>query len=300
MKIAVLMSSYNGEKYIHEQIDSIVNQEGNFDLSIFVRDDGSTDGTISILSTYQDDGNLTFYKGKNLGPALSFLNLLSECRGYDYYAFSDQDDYWEKDKIKRAIKVIHNDFPIVYFSNALLVDENLNDLGRNVYKHVPRTDFNTLCCAGGILGCTMVINSQLAKYIQSHRLPSQIVMHDFYICELCLAIGGKIIYDSSSTVKYRQHSTNVVGVSKGKIEAISGIIHDITHASIVSISDQAKEILQDYSEDIQDDKVKWLNNIMTYRDSIPNRIKLGFSRRTRFVSFNNGVKNRMSILFGNR
>ena len=94
MKVAVLMSSYNGEKYIRPQIDSILAQEGNFELSLFVRDDGSTDKTQAILQEYAQKRKLTWYTGNNLGPARSFMDLLKKCKGFNYYAFADQDDYW--------------------------------------------------------------------------------------------------------------------------------------------------------------------------------------------------------------
>ena len=99
MRVAVLMSTYNGEKYLNEQIDSILSQSGNFELSLLVRDDGSTDETINILNKYQNLGKLKWYSGKNLGPGKSFIDLLYKTHGYDYYAFSDQDDVWMTGKI---------------------------------------------------------------------------------------------------------------------------------------------------------------------------------------------------------
>ena len=87
MKIAVLMSTYNGEQYISEQIDSILAQEGDFDLELHVRDDGSKDGTINILSRYEEEGKLRWYNNENLGPAKSFMDLIFSCGEYDCSAF---------------------------------------------------------------------------------------------------------------------------------------------------------------------------------------------------------------------
>lgn len=100
--VQVVMSTYNGEKYLKEQIDSILSQEG-VDVRLYIRDDGSSDRTTDILASYQEHKNVKIEKGNNLGFAKSFLTALDECDEADYYAFSDQDDVWEKDKLSTAI-----------------------------------------------------------------------------------------------------------------------------------------------------------------------------------------------------
>ena len=95
-KVLILLSTYNGERYIKEQIESLLKQE-NVKVSILVRDDGSTDGTINILNEYQKQGKLKWYTGENLKPAKSFMNLVENAPEYEYYAFCDQDDVWLKD-----------------------------------------------------------------------------------------------------------------------------------------------------------------------------------------------------------
>lgn len=125
--ITVLMSSYNGEKYISEQIDSILHQE-NCNVNLIVRDDGSSDNTCEILEQYQKNNLLTWYSdGENLRPAHSFLRLLANAPDSDYYAFADQDDYWMTDKLDHAIKAIGNrsDIPMIYYANSELVDSEL-------------------------------------------------------------------------------------------------------------------------------------------------------------------------------
>lgn len=87
--VQVVMSTYNGEKYLKEQIDSILSQEG-VDVRLYIRDDGSSDRTTDILASYQEHKNVKIEKGNNLGFAKSFLTALDECDEADYYAFSDQ------------------------------------------------------------------------------------------------------------------------------------------------------------------------------------------------------------------
>lgn len=301
MRVVVLMSTYNGEKYIREQIVSILEQEGDFQLDLLVRDDGSNDGTIEILKKYERRGRLKWYTGRNLKPAHSFLDLLKHCGEYDYYTFVDQDDYWMSDKIKKGIKALKGvDSPALYFSNAELVDRELNSLGRNVYVNTPRTDFYTVSCAGGILGCTMVFNHQLAELVQNKEFPKRVPMHDFYITLLCLAVGGKVIYDDQPSMKYRQHGNNVVGVAYGFMNTIRNRLKAITHKEKVSIADQAQEILHLYGDCISSDYSDWLNRVASYRGSITKRISLSCSRKTKYINRNMGLRLRLSILFGNR
>lgn len=124
--ILVLMSTYNGEKYLKEQIDSILAQK-NVEVTIRVRDDGSTDGTIRILEEYQKCGKLNWYSSTNMGPAKSFLDLVYNAPlKYDYYAFCDQDDYWKEDKLYKAIERLEHfdDKPALYHCELEIVDEN--------------------------------------------------------------------------------------------------------------------------------------------------------------------------------
>ena len=129
LEVCVLMATYNGEKYLREQVDSIIGQH-NININLIVRDDGSTDSTINILSEYEEKGLLTYTKGANLGPARSFMELLKFSPISDYYAFSDQDDIWLPDKIKTAVDMMKEDEekPALYFCQTQLVDENLKKM----------------------------------------------------------------------------------------------------------------------------------------------------------------------------
>lgn len=295
------MSTYNGEKYLKEQIESILKQEGEFELDLWVRDDGSTDRTRYILDEYAQKGNLRWYAGKNVGSAQSFMKLVMNCKEYDYYAFADQDDVWNPDKLDQGIKKIENcKNATLYFSNARLVDAELNDIGRNVYKKIPRTDFYTLSCAGGILGCTIIINDELVKLLRNKIVPNEIIMHDFYIALVCKSMGGKILYEDKVTMKYRQHGNNVVGVPYGLKRTIKSRIRDIVIKPTVSISNQAEEVLRIYGNIMFEEKRKWLQIVAEYKLCLINRIHLALSRKVKYINFNMGLKNRMAILLGNK
>lgn len=302
MKVAVLMSTYNGEKYLEKQLDSILSQKGDYSIEIIIRDDGSTDNTKNILKKYcKQYNNIRWYAGVSKGPALSFIELLRKNKGYDFYAFSDQDDYWLPNKLSRSIEKLMDEKASLYFANAMLVDSDLNLLNINVYKQSPKLDFKTLTCAGGILGCTLVLNNDLAKCIQNSNYPKKIIMHDFYISEVCAAIGKKIIYDPECVMYYRQHNNNVVGVSYGSIlNKIISRVKSILNKPTVSISDQANDIYINYSQSINLENKEWLRLVRSYKSSLATRLKLAFTHETKFVNKNQAVKNRLSIMLGNR
>ena len=126
--VCVLMSTYNGEKYIVEQIDSILQQE-NVNVNLLIRDDGSKDKTVEIIKQYLIDKRVSFVSGDNIGYKKSFLWLMDNSPNSDYYAFADQDDVWKKDKLFAAVTKLENEDiaePKLYTSALTRVDENLN------------------------------------------------------------------------------------------------------------------------------------------------------------------------------
>ena len=160
-KVQVLLSTYNGEKYIKEQIESILNQK-EVEIALLIRDDGSTDKTIQILEELaMNNENITVYKDENLGPARSFMDLIEKSDEYDYYAFSDQDDVWKPKKLISAINKLkeYNNTPALYMSALEIVDTNLK------YIETKKVEGN-FTLEGEIIknfatGCTQVFNKNL-------------------------------------------------------------------------------------------------------------------------------------------
>lgn len=301
MKIAVLLSSYNGEKYIETQIDSILAQQCRLPFDLWVRDDGSSDRTCQILQRYADEGKLQWYTGKNLRSAKSFMNLIRHCPEYDFYAFADQDDYWLPEKLDRGIAALADmQCPGLYFANARLVDSDLKDLGRDVYKVNPYRDYYTLMCAGGLLGCTMVFNRALAQLLTEAELPKELIMHDFYAAAVCDLFDGQICYDPGAYMLYRQHGNNVVGVARTKLDALRNRICAITSKSTVSVSQQAQSILQCYPEIPDTNKKKWLVRVAGYQQSFGSALSLALSSKTHYCNWNKALTIRLSLLMRNR
>ena len=277
VKIAVLLSSYNGEKYIREQIDSILNldvlNDKKYYLKLYVRDDGSTDSTLTILKEYKRKGKIEILPSDcNLGPAKSFLSLLSAIEA-DFYAFSDQDDVWHKNKISRALTQLENvNGPAIYYANAELVDKELHSFNRQVYSEIQTPCIESIMCCCNVLGCTMVFNNNLKRIFEKQSfMKLNIGMHDYYLCMLCMACGGNIIYDSDPVMLYRQHDNNVVGYNVTR--TIGNRIASIFKRSSISIAEDAKNLLL-YENDMTDEGKELLRIIENYKNNVICRGKL--------------------------
>lgn len=218
-KVAVLMSTYNGEKYLKDQMDSILTQKG-VELTLYIRDDGSSDKTIDIVKECQKNNpNIKLDVGQNLGVGNSFMQLVYDVPdNYDYYAFADQDDVWLPEKMKKAIEKIKDCVkPALYCSNQILVDGTLNRIGMR-YNSVPDISYQQIMCQNKITGCTTLWNKKLQKLLSEEtRRPSdellRIRIHDVWIAMVASVIGI-IRYDKDGYILYRQHEANVVGVRK--------------------------------------------------------------------------------------
>lgn len=216
-KVIVLMATFNGEKYLEEQLQSLLNQQ-EVDVKILVRDDGSTDGTLEILRRWEKEEKIEWYQGKHLNVQYGFYDLMRYSKKYDgnyYYAFCDQDDVWDQDKLYIAIKELKNieaEVPGLYYCGQRLVDENLKFLS----NHTLNKDRNlkTRFILSDIAGCTAVFNKALRDKILEYR-PDYMLMHDTWSLKVCLAVGGKVIIDTESHMSYRQHGNNAVGLGKG-------------------------------------------------------------------------------------
>ncbi len=219
--VAVLLSAYNGTRYIEEQIDSVLAQE-EVDVTIFVRDDGSKDGTVDFLNTrYKDDPRVVVKPEPNCGVGISFMRLLYGAPDtFDYYCFCDQDDIWLPRKIITAINMIEEKSgPVLYASNQLLVDSNGEQYDIR-YHSEPAHGYRNIICTNKLAGCTFVWNNALQKIVAEKRYrPDEsffkIRIHDVWVI-LIAAITGTVIYDPDSYIKYRIHSANEVGTVERK------------------------------------------------------------------------------------
>lgn len=207
--VTVLMSTYNGECYLQEQLFSIYGQE-EVDCSLLVRDDGSSDATVDMLKDEQRSHSLTWYTGENMGPARSFWNLVCTASGSDYYAFADQDDVWLTDKLKTAVAKLkgHEDVPALYFCQTQLVDGDLRPL--ESVRIAPLLTYGEALIYQFVGGSTMVFNEALRRKLVEYT-PGYLRMHDIWVYDVALAVGAFVCFDPTPHILYRQHERNAVG-----------------------------------------------------------------------------------------
>jgi glycosyltransferase len=209
--VYVMMSSYNGERFIEEQIDSILAQQGEFDLFLHVRDDHSTDQTKKILESYAKKySNITWEAGDNLGATLSFMQLIYGAGEFDYYAFSDQDDVWLPEKIQTALDFLCVETkPALYSCMKSIVDSHLNPLMQK--DTVPKPGLlNAFFRSNAVSGCSMVYNRDFHKIISQIEFDWQKGFHDGWAYKLAEVFGVNI-FDMTPHILYRQHGRNVSG-----------------------------------------------------------------------------------------
>lgn len=213
-KIQILVSTYNGERFLRKQLDSLVSQTcKNFE--ILIRDDGSRDGTIDILREYEKKyENIRVFEGRNTGVTKSFFELL-KLSNADYIAFCDQDDIWLPNKVEHAVSLIqqhenNGKTSVLYMSNKILIDAEGNIIKDNLHiKYKP--GFSNALVENICTGCTSVLNKELVDSIKEH-IPNNAVIHDWW-CYLVGTYLGTVIFDDDAYIQYRQHGNNVLGQS---------------------------------------------------------------------------------------
>lgn len=297
-KVCVLMSTYNGEKYLKEQLDSVLSQDGIL-VDILIRDDGSNDGTISILDEYSCKyNNIHYYQGSNLGPAKSFLDLIVSVGEYKYYALCDQDDVWDKDKLicaVRNLKKMNNKLPLLYYSNLRIVDEKLNFL--RLSHKVPHIQVNKYSALVEYMmtGCTGVFNF-VAKKMISGRIPDYCSMHDAWIYTICKMFGD-VHYDFMPHISYRQHGDNVIGAYNPY--NIMTYISKIRRLCDKSLQPRYKDAINFYEcfLDVMSptDKEK-VEKIIQYKKSFSSKLRLLMDKDLCAASRNREWRNKFLIL----
>ena len=295
-KVQVLLSTYNGERYLAELINSLLEQKG-VDINILVRDDGSTDRTVEILERFKETGLLDYYQGQNIKPARSFLDLINRAGTADYYAFCDQDDYWENCKLLRAINMINIYYnqPALYFSKAELVDENLKPIKYSKYPKQAYT-FGQALIKNNATGCTMVFNKMLLDIVKRYN-PIFVTMHDYWVYLVALAIGAKVIFDQNSYVKYRQHSNNVVGGKRKIIKEYSHKLSMLIYKNNTR-SKMAVELKKGYYDLMPEENKIIIDKIVNYNMSFKGKWDLIVDKNIKPIYLIDKITFIFAVLFG--
>ena len=302
-KVAILMATYNGEKYLKDQIDSILNQSYK-NFTIFIRDDSSNDNTRKIIQDYYQKYPekivIVKDKKKSNGASDNFLLLLeyvSKLKEYNLFMFSDQDDIWLENKIEITIEkyesINDKNKPILIHTDLLVVDSKLNKINDSFIKYsnlkVNHIKFNKYLIQNNVTGCTMLINKNLVDLVD-FNIKKEIIMHDWYFALLASAFGI-IEFINESTIKYRQHGNNVLGAKK--IKGIKDIYNKLISNNnmkndLIKIINQGQsfkkkyyDLLNDKNKKVIDDfcKLKYSSKFVKIKIIIKNKFyKQGIDR----------------------
>ena len=272
-ELYIILSTYNGEKYLKAQLDSLFSQSyKNFRL--IVRDDGSTDGTKEILNSYNIE---LLSSSENLGVKKSFETLLKyACENSDakYFMFCDQDDVWNSDKIEKTLKKMQeletfygNEIPLLVHTDLEVVNEKLETLSDSMWKSEyinPKANtLNKLLIQNTITGCTMMINRTLA--MQSLSISPKAIMHDWWM-GLIVGAFGKIEFIEESTMKYRQHGKNDTGAKNYNYKFIINKLKKFSDIDVNKHISQAREFLEEHKEELDEKSKKMLEDFSTIKE----------------------------------
>ena len=221
-RLTILMATYNGEQYLIEQLNSF-NRQNFKDWDLWVSDDGSTDTTKTVLKNYADthkENKVVLIDGLHRGFARNFLNVTCLCQNEsEYFAFSDQDDIWNNNKLEKAVnwlEKIPKEIPALFCSRTEIVDSNAKSMVPNKYSKLmviePSFENALVQCIAG--GNTMVFNRKAKQLIEDFGGIVSIPSHDWWLYLLVTGTGGSVYYDTEPLVKYRQHQKNAVGTNQ--------------------------------------------------------------------------------------
>lgn len=260
--VAILLAVYNGEKYLKEQIESILSQTFT-DFKIIIRDDGSKDNSPQIIEKYCEKypqkifaltGNATGSAAKN------FAALLQEC-DEDYIMFCDQDDVWLPEKIEKTLAAMKNaeenpEIPVLVHTDLQVVDGDLNVISPSFFNFQQlkqnKVTLPRLLVQNYVTGCTIMINRALKQ--KCGKIPDECIMHDWWLA-LTAVLFGKLVCVQEPTMLYRQHANNQVGAKaayglsfiKRKLATL-----DRVRANYNATYTQADALFKQYENDVDD------------------------------------------------
>lgn len=280
-KVDILLATYNGEMYLKEQLDSILNQTYS-DFRLLISDDMSTDGTCKILEEYakKDKRIALFHQKENLGVASNFEFLLGKVES-EYYAFSDQDDIWNSNKLEKSLAKLKEDNADIVFSDLEVVDNKKNTIFKSYWelkefkeKIVKYNSFEALYLNNYVTGCTMLAKSSTIKKCLPIPKNSKFVLHDYWIA-LITSQNGKVTYIEEATIKYRQHKNNKVG-SKKKSDSMN--FKDM-RKMFIDVKKEHFKVFIENEDKFENNSVKALNKeALSYYEKLDN---------TKFINFSN-------------
>ncbi|MCU6733090.1 glycosyltransferase [Diplocloster agilis] len=298
--VLVVMSTYNGERFLKAQIDSILEQK-YVQVTLKIRDDGSSDRTPDIIKSYgKQYDNICYDLGDNIGFRKSFFDTLIHSEDqYDYYAFADQDDVWDTEKLYQAVTCLEkesNELKL-YASGLRVVDENLNFMYNNRFKGI-RITYGSALTRQRLAGCTMVFSAALFRLCGRFHITEKmgnLFSHDAAVYYICLACGGTVVFEPDGYINFRRHSGTVTEHGKGLLGRISSVTN--IFGKFKNRRYRQVQMLFQFYEDRMPESIKNTSNrILNYRSSFIKTISLMFFRELDCGIFSVDFINKFAIL----
>ena len=303
-KVDILLATYNGEKYIKEQVESILNQTYE-NIQIIISDDCSTDKTRQVLKEYENNEKIKiFYQEKNLGYVKNFEFLLKQVES-NLYMLSDQDDVWKKEKVEKSVEKIESEKLDLVFGDLEVVDENLNTLYKsyNRYMHLIhkikkyQKDYRLQYLYNCMTGCTIISRKNWIDKVLPFPTDSKYMIHDYWL-GLVIALNGKVGYIEEPYILYRQHGKNQVGSKKASKTASK--LEEVRNISINTRIGTFETYVM--HEEIFDEKLRKQNKkALEYFKMLKNKKNFNFRqwgiffRLYKYESFSQYIKNFMVL-----
>lgn len=270
--VRVLLATYNGEAYIRQMVDSVLNQDYP-NIQIILSDDNSKDSSPSILQEYADahpDTIVHYKSGMRFGCAQNhFMHLLSKFCDADYIMFCDQDDVWHTDKVRKTLDTMRRieaepSVPCMVHTDLRVVDRDLAEIAPSFCMHSNldgnRMALNQILVQNVVTGCTMMLNRSLAQLACREVDMSLVLMHDMWIA-LIAAAFGKTAFLNEATIDYRQHGNNSVGAKD--VNSAGYLLKRLGSQKMRSALDnsarQADAFARTYADMLNNDQIALLN-----------------------------------------
>jgi glycosyltransferase involved in cell wall biosynthesis len=297
--VSVVLCTYNGVRFISEQLESLAQQTVPVNRLV-LRDDGSTDATANIVRDWANAQNIPLVHVKEpaerLGPARSFLTAIAASGPARVHLLADQDDVWLKTKIERAVRALEPNpsQPCLYASRQIYVDGALRPFGTSPMPY--SLEFNSAIFESKLTGCTMALNEPL-RLLVSRRLPQKAQMHDWWIY-LLASCAGKIVFDEVPTMLYRQHAHNVVGAGATGLASLVARLRRAVAGPGRQRSAQLQEFGEVFVDLISSPQRSLIDALTSPSSSCWSRIALSASVPVSRRGWHNRLATRISIATG--
>lgn len=297
-RVQILISTYNGVKNLERQIESIIFQE-EVEVSLLIRDDGSTDGTIELIHKLEKKytNKIKLITGSNVGWKLSFRELLYHTENYDFYGFSDQDDIWFSDKIISCIKEMEkDDFDGIKLChcNALSVNERL--IKRNEQEiriKEPRTHKNAFAMEY-FQGCGMLWNKKAMELLVKKEITNPNISHDFWVGLVCY-LFGKIYFVEAPKfyhIRYDNSQSSDGNIFRGRVKRLINIFKNNN-----AYMNPSYDLLNNFNNYLNENDKVFLRNLKHYKDDLKSKINVLLDNEFSRNSILSTLLLKMAIIF---